>query len=126
VCHQTVSLIARHLEAHGIPTIIIASAFDIVRSAAAPRATFLDYPLGHTCGKPFDADDHIDIVRRSVQQLTKSAKPAEIFDLQKTWDDDSWRGSAMDPGAGDTREVRDATPQYQFDADRALAEANLA
>ena len=126
MCHQTVSLVERHLEANGIPTIIIGSALDILQSAAPPRATYLDYPLGHTCGKPFDGTDHLDIVRRSLRQLELITTPGDIVDLGNEWDDDAWRDKAMDPGAGDTREVRDATPQYQFEQDRRLAEANHA
>ena len=105
---------------------IIGSALDIIRSAAPPRATFLDYPLGHTCGKPFDSADHLDIVRRSLQQLERISVPGEIVDLDKTWIDDTWRDKAMDPGSGDTREIRDDTPQYQYEDDKRLAEANLA
>jgi hypothetical protein len=41
-----VSLVARHLEANGIPTVVIATARDIVESAAVPRLLFVDFPLG--------------------------------------------------------------------------------
>ena len=84
MCHQTVSLVARHLEANGIPTIIIGSALDILQSAAPPRATYLDYPLGHTCGKPFDGTDQLDIVRRSLRQLELITTPGDIVDLGMT------------------------------------------
>ncbi len=40
------SLVARHLEANGIPTVVIATARDIVESAAVPRLLFVDFPLG--------------------------------------------------------------------------------
>ena len=37
VCHQTVSLVARHLEANGISTVVMGCAKDIVEHAAVPR-----------------------------------------------------------------------------------------
>ena len=55
VCHQTVSLVARHLEANGIPTVVMGCAKDIVEHAAVPRFLFSDFPLGNSAGKPHDA-----------------------------------------------------------------------
>ncbi len=54
VCHQTMSLIARHLEANGIATIIIGAARDIVELCGVPRFLFSDFPLGNAAGLPFD------------------------------------------------------------------------
>ena len=55
VCHQTVSLVARHLEANGISTVVMGCAKDIVEHAAVPRFLFCDFPLGNSAGKPHDA-----------------------------------------------------------------------
>ncbi|MEO9101715.1 MAG: glycine/sarcosine/betaine reductase selenoprotein B family protein [Rhodoferax sp.] len=55
VCHQTVSLIARMLEAHGIPTVVLGCAKDIVERVGVPRFVFSDFPLGNAAGKPGDA-----------------------------------------------------------------------
>jgi D-proline reductase (dithiol) PrdB len=54
VCHQTVSLIARHLEANGISTVVMGCAKDIVEHAAVPRFLFSDFPLGNSAGRPHD------------------------------------------------------------------------
>lgn len=54
VCHQTMSLTARHLEANGIATIIIGAARDIVALCGVPRFLFSDFPLGNAAGLPFD------------------------------------------------------------------------
>jgi len=40
VCHQTSSLVARHIEANGIPTVLMGCAKDIVEHAAVPRFLF--------------------------------------------------------------------------------------
>ena len=54
VCHQTCSLVARHLEANGIPTVVMGCAKDIVEHAAVPRFLFSDFPLGNSAGRPDD------------------------------------------------------------------------
>jgi len=55
VCHQTISLVARHLEANGISTVVMGCAKDIVEHTAVPRFLFSDFPLGNSAGKPHDA-----------------------------------------------------------------------
>ncbi len=54
VCHQTVSLAARHLEANGIATIVMGCAKDIVEFVGVPRFLFSDFPLGNSAGRPND------------------------------------------------------------------------
>jgi D-proline reductase (dithiol) PrdB len=52
VCHQTVSLAARHLEENGIATIVVGCAKDIVEYCGVPRFLFSDFPLGNAAGRP--------------------------------------------------------------------------
>jgi hypothetical protein len=49
-----VSLAARHLEANGIPTVVMGCAKDIVEHVGVPRFLFSDFPLGNPCGRPND------------------------------------------------------------------------
>ena len=114
------SLVARHLEANGIPTVTMASALDIVEAGQPPRAGFIDYPLGHTCGQPFHEDDQLDVVELSLKLLEQV--PDGVVDLGKRWPQTGWRENAMKRDAGDAREVRHETPQYQLEADRIAAE----
>ena len=61
-------LIAREIERRGIATVSLSSAYSITRAAFAPRAVYLDFPLGRTAGKAGDAVMQRDIVRE-VQEL---------------------------------------------------------
>jgi hypothetical protein len=54
VCHQSVSLIARHLEANGVSTVVMGCAKDIVEHCGVPRFLFSDFPLGNSAGRPHD------------------------------------------------------------------------
>ncbi|HSC01004.1 MAG TPA: reductase, partial [Burkholderiaceae bacterium] len=56
VCHQSVSLAARTLEAAGIATVVLGCAKDIVEHVGVPRFVFSDFPLGNAAGRPRDAD----------------------------------------------------------------------
>jgi D-proline reductase (dithiol) PrdB len=52
LCHQSVSLLARALEAAGIPTMTLAVAQDVVESTRPPRAVFYKGELGSVAGLP--------------------------------------------------------------------------
>jgi hypothetical protein len=69
VCHQTVSLVARHLEAHGIPTVIMGCAKDIVEHCGVPRFLFSDFPLGNSAGRPFDVPSQTETLELALRVL---------------------------------------------------------
>ena len=121
MCHQSVGLIAREVESAGIPTLCLTSAIDITRAVNPPRAAFLDYPLGHTAGKPGDAANQKAIMTDALEAFERITIPGEIVTLRYRWgNDDEWKRSAMMDG--DTRLPRSEEPQYQFEADRVAAE----
>ena len=119
------SLIARHLEANGLPTMCLGSALDIVTAGNPPRATFVDYPFGHAAGKPFDLNDQLSVVREALAGFESMTPGAEIRQLSNVWSDDiAWRTSAARSTGEDSREPRSETPQFQFPADRDAAIAH--
>jgi hypothetical protein len=56
ICHQSQSLLARYLEAAGIPTVIMGTAKDIVEYCGVPRFLFSDFPLGNAAALPNDIE----------------------------------------------------------------------
>lgn len=121
MCHQTVSLVARHLEESGIPTVCVGSALDIMEAGRPPRACFVDYPLGHTAGKAFDIADQDAIALAALHTLATATAPGTLVHLPNRWGDDDWRAEASSTEASDTRQPRDETPQFQCEADRTAA-----
>ena len=85
-------LIARVVEESGIPTICASSARDITELVKPPRSVFVNFPLGHQTGKPFDRDLQIRIIEDSFEALKSIAEPGAIVDLPYEWQegDDSW------------------------------------
>jgi hypothetical protein len=118
-----VCLIARHLEANGIATVCVASALDIIEAGGPPRSVFVDYPLGHTVGRPFDPDNQRAIVRDALAAFEAITTPGGVTHLDYRWSDsDDWKNEAADNSSGDLRAPRDTMPRYQTDADRIAAE----
>ena len=114
-------LIARRIEADGIPTLSMTSAFSITRSVNPPRAAFLDYPLGHTTGKALDVRLQRDIMMASLAALDELDTPGAVKMLPFHWsDDDDWKREVME--GGDMRTERSAEPVYQREEDRRLAQ----
>jgi hypothetical protein len=64
-----VSLVARHLEASGIPTVIMGCAKDIVEHCGVPRFLFSDFPLGNSCGRPFDVESQAFTLELALRLL---------------------------------------------------------
>ena len=97
MCHQTVSLVARHLEAHGIPTVVLGSARDIVEQCGVPRFVFTDFPLGNPCGKPGDTDMQRAIVGMALDLLETARYPLTTLQTPFRWDETGeWRETYME------------------------------
>ena len=90
------SLVARHLEAAGIPTVILGSAIDVVEHCGVPRFAFVDFPLGNPCGKPWDAAMQTEIVTAAIDLFETAAEPRTTRNLPYRWSDDqSWRDAYL-------------------------------
>ena len=114
-------LVARHVEAAGIPTLCMTSALDITRAVNPPRAAFLDFPLGHTTGKPYDPELQRNILADALSSFTSMTAPGSVKTLPYLWSgDEGWKAKAF--AEGDERLPRHDTPQYQNDEDRRRAE----
>src|SRR4030088_2542396 len=76
VCHQTISLVARHLEANGISTVVMGCAKDIVEHAAVPRFLFSDFPLGNSAGETHEPESEA-FTRELALRVLESAASAQ-------------------------------------------------
>ncbi|GAB4348718.1 MAG: hypothetical protein Kow0099_31420 [Candidatus Abyssubacteria bacterium] len=51
-----------------------------------PRSAFLNFPLGHQCGKPNDVELQTRILKDTLNVLVAASHPGEIVDLPYEWD----------------------------------------
>ena len=86
------SLVARHLEADGIPTVIMGCAKDIVEHCGVPRFLFSDFPLGNSAGRPHDADSQAATLELALRVLETAPGARTTVQSPLRWRDDaSWK-----------------------------------
>lgn len=92
VCHQSVALAARALEASGIATVIMGCARDIVEHVGAPRLLFSDFPLGNGAGRPKDAASQDMTLEFALSLLEQAEGPRSTVQSPLRWlSDPSWK-----------------------------------
>ena len=92
VCHQTVSLVARLLEANGISTVVMGCAKDIVEYVGVPRFLFSDFPLGNAAGQPDDPVSQAFTLDLALQLLESAPAPRTTVQSPLRWSTDArWK-----------------------------------
>jgi len=87
-----VSLVARHLEANGIPTVVFATARDIVEHCGVARLVHSDFPLGNPCGEPFNVEQQREILEFGFKLLERAFVPRTTIQTPFTWSKgDRWK-----------------------------------
>ncbi len=87
---------ARHLEANGIPTVVIGSARDIVERCAVPRFLFQDFPLGNPMGVPYDSEMQRATLEMAIDLLSEAVAPRTTVQTPFVWPHGSdWRENYM-------------------------------
>jgi Glycine/sarcosine/betaine reductase selenoprotein B (GRDB) len=123
VCHQTSSLVARHLEANGIPTVLMGCAKDIVEHAAAPRFLFSDFPLGNSAGKPHDLPSQDRTLELALHLLETAAGPQTTMQSPLRWNDDGkWKLDYLNLEQIGEEELK--RRREEFDRQKELARPN--
>jgi hypothetical protein len=87
-----VSLAARHLEANGIPTVIMGCAKDIVEHCGVPRFLFSDFPLGNSAGRPFDVESQRQTLELALRVLESAPAARTTVQSPLRWSEDAaWK-----------------------------------
>ncbi len=86
------SLVARHFEANGIPTVIMGCAKDIVEHCGVPRFLFSDFPLGNSAGRPFDVESQALTLELALRVLETAPAARTTVQSPLRWQEDaSWK-----------------------------------
>ena len=86
------SLVARHLEADRIPTVIMGCAKDIVEHCGVPRFLFSDFPLGNSAGRPLDVESQALTLELALRVLESAPAARTTVQSPLRWRDDaSWK-----------------------------------
>ena len=120
VCHQTVSLVARHLEANGISTVVIGCAKDIVEHVAVPRFLFSDFPLGNSAGRPHDPASQRLTLELALRVLESAPGPQTTLQSPLRWREDAaWKRNYSNPAMLSADEL--ARRRAEFEAQKQIA-----
>jgi D-proline reductase (dithiol) PrdB len=117
-----VSLVARHLEDNGIPTVIMGCAKDIVEHCGVPRFLFSDFPLGNSAGRPRDVESQTATLELALRVLETAPAARTTVQSPLRWRDDaSWKLDFSDLSKLTPEEI--AERRQEFDVVKAVARA---
>jgi hypothetical protein len=85
ICHQSLSLAARHLESHGIATVLMGCAKDIPEYCGVPRFLFSDFPLGNPAGRPKDPASQAETLELALRLLEAAPGPRTTLQSPLHW-----------------------------------------
>lgn len=78
-------LIARAIEANGIPTVSISITKDLTESVGVPRALFVKWPLGHPLGEPNQPLQQRTMIFEALKLLKDTQTPGIIHEPGFRW-----------------------------------------
>jgi D-proline reductase (dithiol) PrdB len=90
-CHVAFGILARAIERRGIPTTSITTLHKHATYLKPPRASFLDFPLGCTAGRPHETTQQRDIVKAALQHAEQAGTNWELNRLPFQWAQDGNR-----------------------------------
>lgn len=92
ICHQSQSLLARYLEAAGIPTVVMGAAKDIVEYCGVPRFLFSDFPLGNAAAIPNNPASQDLNFELALRVLESAPAPRTTVQSPLVWSSDpTWK-----------------------------------
>ena len=115
-------LAARHLEANGVPTVIMGCAKDIVEHCGVPRFVWSDFPLGNSAGRPFDVESQAQTLELAFRLLETAPVARTTVASPLRWAADTgWKHRFLDVGELSPEEI--AERRKEFDVVKAVAKA---
>ena len=124
VCHQSVSLAARTLEAQGIITVVMGCAKDIVERVGVPRFLFSDFPLGNSAGRPNDKACQEATLSMALDLAVDASLPGTTIQSTYRWSTNSeWKEDYANPDKLSDKEI--ALRRNAFNEAKTIAKKKL-
>ena len=76
LCHQTLGIVAREIESHGIPTMLLAVDIGIIDQIRPPRTAYYDGELGAVAGKANWKEYQLRVLDESLRWIETFDQPA--------------------------------------------------
>lgn len=78
-------LVAREIEAAGLPTLVLANMPDLTGAVGVARLVGIEYPHGRTLGQPGDAEGQLEVLRAAFRALDDLNTPGSVAHLPFRW-----------------------------------------
>lgn len=85
ICHQTAGLIARSLEAAGLPTLAAGVYPELWAAVKPPRAVWSQFPAGATFGQPGNVGKQQAVMQEALDRLELMQIPGSVHQLSYAW-----------------------------------------
>jgi hypothetical protein len=80
-----VPVLARWIEAAGIPTVLVTMMPDVADALLTPRVVGVESPFGHPFGMPHDRRTQRRVLETALTVLSGAARPGTRVDLDAEW-----------------------------------------
>ena len=120
VCHQSVSLAARTLEAAGVVTVVLGCAKDIVEHVGVPRFLFSDFPLGNAAGIPGDTQCQQGILDAALSLAETANSPRTTVQSTYEWPGSKqWKADYSNPDRLSKEDIRRKRKEFDMAKEKA-------
>jgi len=83
-----VGLVARVIEAAGIPTVTLNMIWVFQNRVGMPRVAAIEHPFGRPYGEPGDAATQVAVLRAALGVFERAREPGHVEHLPFTWHED--------------------------------------
>jgi D-proline reductase (dithiol) PrdB len=80
-----VPVLARWIEAAGIPTVVVTMMPDLAEALLAPRVVGVEFPFGHPFGMPHDRRMQRRVLEAALTVLSGAPRPGTRVDVDIEW-----------------------------------------
>lgn len=78
-------LLAREIEAIGVPTVGLALVKEVAVAAHAPRFMYLHWPFGHALGEPGNVAQQRTVLHDMLSMAISAPRPGLVVELPYRW-----------------------------------------
>jgi hypothetical protein len=80
-----VPVLARRIEASGIPTVVVTMMPAVAGHMMAPRVLGVEFPFGHSFGPPHDRSLQMAVLSTALRLLAGASGPGARVDIDVEW-----------------------------------------
>lgn len=78
-------MLARRIEAEGIPTVVVTMMPAVAERLSTPRTVGVEFPFGHPFGRPGDRATQRLVLETALRVLAGASRPGTRVDIDLEW-----------------------------------------